>query len=69
MSFSLALTISSPPAPSLEVAEWGSSWAVIGPSRPCPLLTSDPTSEEEVWTERQVPFKADELSDVKAAEP
>jgi len=53
---------------SLIVAERGRSWAVIGPSWLRPLLTSDPTSEEEVGTEGQMPFKPDELGDVTAAE-
>ena len=45
----------------------GWSWTVIGPSWLRPVLTPDPSSEEEVGTEGQTPFKPDELSDVTAA--
>lgn len=34
-------------------------WAVIGPSRLRHSLTPDPSSEEEVGTERQMPFRPD----------
>lgn len=57
-----------PRSVSLVVAECGWSWTVIGPSRLRPLLTLDPSSEEEVRTEGQMPSKPDELSDVTAAD-
>lgn len=70
VSFSLSLSVHllCPRSVSLLVAECSWSWTVIGPPRLRPFLTPDPSSEEEVGTEGQMPFKPDELSDVTAAD-
>lgn len=66
--FSFSVHLLCPRSVILAVADCGWSWTVIGPSRLRPLLTPDPSSEEEVGIEGQMPFKLDELSDVTAAD-
>lgn len=68
LSFSLCVHLLCPRSVSLLVDECGWSWTVIGPSRLRPLLTPDPSCEEEMGMEGHTPFKPDELSDVTAAD-
>lgn len=63
--FSFSVHLFCPRSVILATAECGWSWTVIGPSRLRPLLTSDPSSEEEVGNEGQM---LDDLSDVTAAD-